>query len=106
LDIYPDALVLHQPSISLPNIWRLGGYKLLLEVERAFRSLKSTLNLRPVYQSKDDRIRSHVILRWLSLLLVRIAEAETGLSWSEIRGQVQQQHLIDLFGKNGRILQH
>ena len=82
------------------------GYKQLLEVERAFRTLKSTLNLRPVYHSKDDRIRSHVVLCWLALLLIRIAEVETGLSWSRIRRQMQQQNLIDLFGKNGRILQH
>ena len=34
------------------------GYKQLLEVERAFRTLKSTLCLRPVYHSKDDRIRA------------------------------------------------
>jgi transposase len=54
------------------------GYKQLLEVERAFRTLKSTLCLRPVYHSKDDRIRSHVLLCWLALLLVRIAEVETG----------------------------
>lgn len=82
------------------------GYKQLLEVERAFRTLKSTLNLRPVHHSKDDRIRSHVILCWLALLLVRIAEVETGISWNKIRSQMQQQNLIDLFGKNGRILQH
>jgi transposase len=37
-------------------------YKQLLEVERV-RTLKSTLCLRPVYHSKDDRIRSHVLIR-------------------------------------------
>ncbi|WP_321414630.1 transposase [uncultured Desulfobacter sp.] len=37
------------------------GYKQLMEVERAFRTLKSTLSLRPVYHTKDDRIRSHVL---------------------------------------------
>ena len=82
------------------------GYKQLLEVERAFRTLKSTLSLRPVYHSKDDRIRSHVLICWLALLLVRIAEVETGQSWPKIRQQMQQQNLIDLFGTNGRILQH
>jgi transposase len=82
------------------------GYKQLLEVERAFRTLKSTLCLRPVYHSKDDRIRSHVLLCWLALLLVRIAEVETGQSWSAIRRLMQQQNLIDLCGKNWRILQH
>jgi hypothetical protein len=82
------------------------GYKQLLEVERAFRTLKSTLCLRPVYHSKDERIRSHVLLCWLALLLIRIAEVETGLSWPRIRRQMQQLNLIDFFGKNGRILQH
>lgn len=82
------------------------GYKQLLEVERAFRTLKSTLCLRPVYHSKDDRIRSHVLICWLALLLVRIAEVETGQTWPTIRRQMQQQNLVDLFGRNGRILQH
>jgi IS4 transposase len=82
------------------------GYKQLLEVERAFRTLKSTLCLRPVYHSKDDRIRSHVLICWLSLLLVRIAEVETGLTWPRIRRQMQQLNLIEFFDNNGRILQH
>ena len=77
-----------------------------MEVKRAFRTFKSTLCLRPVYHSKDDRIRSHVLLCWLALLLVRIAEVETGLSWPKIRRQMQQLNLIQFFDKNGRILQH
>jgi len=43
------------------------GYKQLMEVERAFRTLKSTLSLRPVYHTRSDRIRSHVMLCWLAL---------------------------------------
>ena len=82
------------------------GYKQLMEVERAFRTLKSTLCLRPMYHSKDDRIRSHVLLCWLALLLVRIVEVEVGDTWPSIRRQMQQLNLIEFFDKNGRILQH
>jgi len=82
------------------------GYKQLMEVERAFRTLKSTLCLRPVYHSKDDRIRSHVMLCWLALLLVRIAEVETGQTWPKIRRQMQQLNLVEFIDKNGRILQY
>jgi len=82
------------------------GYKQLLEVEQAFRTLKTTLELRPVYHSRDDRIRSHILLCWLALLLVRVAEVETGRTWRHIRRHMQQQNLVDLFGANGRILQH
>ena len=82
------------------------GYKQLLEVERAFRTLKSTLCLRPVYHSKDDRIRSHVLICWLALLLVRIAEVETGITWAKIRREMQRLHLGEFLSKKTRILQH
>lgn len=82
------------------------GYKQLMEVERAFRTLKSALCLRPIYHSKDDRIRSHVLLCWLALLLVRICEVDTGMSWPTIRREMQQIHLGEFCNKNGRILQH
>jgi len=82
------------------------GYKQLMEVERAFRTLKTTLSLRPIYHSKDERIRSHVLLCWLALLLVRIAETKTGLSWSRIRRQMQRLHLGEFFNKKNRVLRH
>jgi Transposase len=45
-----------------------------MEAGRAFRTMTSTLDLRPVYHRLDDRIRAHVLLCWLALLLVRVAE--------------------------------
>ena len=82
------------------------GYKQLMEVERAFRTLKGTLSLRPIYHSKDDRIRSHVLLCWLALLLIRIAEVETGITWPNIRREMQRIHLGEFLTKKTRILQH
>lgn len=82
------------------------GYKQLMEVERAFRTLKSTLSLRPVYHTKDDRIRSHVMLCWLALLLVRVAELETGMTWPKVRTEMERLHLGKFLHKDGHILQH
>ncbi len=82
------------------------GYKQLMEVERAFRTLKSTLSLRPVYHTKDDRIRSHVLLCWLALLLVRIAELEVGMTWPRVRAELERLHLGKFLHKDGRILQY
>ena len=45
------------------------GYKQLIEVEDAFRTLKTTLDIRPVYHRLSDRIRAHVMLSWLALLV-------------------------------------
>jgi transposase len=81
------------------------GYKQLMEVERAFRTLKTTLELRPLYHRKDERIQSHVLLCYLSLLLVRIAERETGETWDHIRSVMERCHLGEFSSKDGRILQ-
>jgi transposase len=91
---------------SLPAEDIARGYKQLMEVERSFRTLKTTLCLRPVYHSKDDRIRSHVLICWLALLLIRIAEVETGISWPQIRRELQRLHLGEFLTKKSRILQH
>ncbi len=81
------------------------GYKQLLEVERAFRTMKTTLDLRPVYHRKDERIEAHVFLCFLALLLVRIAERKTGLTWDRIRTVMERLHRIEFFSKDGRVLQ-
>lgn len=61
------------------------GYKQLWHVERVFRDLKHTVDVRPVNHSKEERIRSHVLLCWLALLLIRIAENETGQTWFQMK---------------------
>mgnify|MGYP000873219733 FL=1 len=81
------------------------GYKQLLEVERAFRTLKTTLELRPVYHRKDERIEAHVFICFLALLLVRIAERKTGRTWDQIRSIMERIHLGEFLSKNGRVLQ-
>jgi transposase len=81
------------------------GYKQLMEVERAFRTLKTTLELRPLYHRKDERIQAHVLLCYLSLLLVRIAERETGETWDHIRSVMERCHLGEFSSKDGRIFQ-
>jgi transposase len=91
-------------SLSVEDI--ALGYKQLLEVERAFRTLKSSLSLRPIYHSKDDRIRSHVLICWLALLLVRIAEVETEMSWAVVRRTMQRLHLGEFLNEKNRVLRH
>jgi len=81
------------------------GYKQLMEVERAFKTLKTTLELRPLYHHKDERIRSHVLLCFLSLLLARIAERQTGQTWDHLRAILERIHLGEFESKDGRILQ-
>jgi len=64
------------------------GYKQLAEVERGWRDLKQVIDLRPACHRKEQRIRAHVILCWLALLLLRIAETTCGQTWPQIRREL------------------
>lgn len=61
------------------------GYRQLQAIERVYRDLKHTLDIRPVYHRLEDRIRSHVLLCWLAMLLIRVIENETGETWFQIK---------------------
>ena len=89
------------PSMSAEDA--AVGYKQLAEVERAFRTMKSQLDLRPVHHRLDERIRAHVLLCWLGLLLVRVVETETGMTWDRIRDEMDEVSLTSLLSKHGRV---
>jgi hypothetical protein len=87
------------PHLSAEDI--ALGYKQLLEVERDWRTMKTTLDLRPVYHRLEDRIRAHVICCWLALLLIRITETTTGSTWHHIRDEFDLLHLGTFTGPAG-----
>jgi hypothetical protein len=89
------------PTLSAEDI--ALGYKQLLQVERAWRDMKTTLDLRPVHHRKEDRIRAHVQLCWLALLLIRIAEHETGDTWRNLRRELQRLHQGTFRGSAGEV---
>ncbi|MPZ29195.1 MAG: hypothetical protein GEV12_23080 [Micromonosporaceae bacterium] len=79
------------------------GYKGLYEAERGWRDLKSTLDLRPVYHHREDRIRAHVQLQWLALLLLRVTETTAGDTWRNIRDELERLHLVTLATTEGQV---
>src|SRR4029453_18203825 len=91
------------PTLSAEDV--ALGYKQLLEVERGWRDMKSTLDLRPVYHHLERRIRAHVLLCWLALLLIRLAETATGDTWRNLRHELDRMHLGQFAGPAGRVLQ-
>jgi Transposase DDE domain len=78
------------------------GYKQLLEVERGWRDMKQVLDLRPIYHRREDRIRAHVWLCWLALLLMRVAENTSGQTWNRIRAEAQRIHAVTFTGPAGQ----
>ena len=80
-----------------------AAYRQLYQVERGWRDLKGALKLRPVFHHREDRIRSHVQLCWLALLLIRVAENATGDSWRSVRDELERMHLVTLKTAEGRV---
>jgi hypothetical protein len=81
------------------------GYKALYEAERGWRDLKHTIDMRPAYHRREDRIEAHVQLCWLALLLLRVAETEVGDTWRNLRNELDRMHLVTLATSEGTIAQ-
>ena len=91
------------PTLSAEDV--ALGYKQLLEVERGWRDMKSTLELRPVYHRLEDRIRAHVLLCWLALLLIRLAETAASDTWRNLRHELDRMHRVTLATDEGVVVQ-
>jgi hypothetical protein len=74
-------------------------------VERGWRDFKGALGLRPVIHHREDRIRAHIQLCWLALLLLRVIENATGDTWRNTRHELDRLHLITLATTDGHVAQ-
>ncbi len=91
------------PDLSAEDV--ALGYKNLLEAERGFRDLKGTLELRPVFHRLEPRIRAHVLICWLALLLIRVAERQSSQTWRRISLELGRLHQVTLTGPAGTVQQ-
>jgi len=80
-------------------------YKQLIEVEACWRDQKHILDVRPIYHRKEDRIRAHVLLSFLALLLCRVAETRAHDTWRNLRRELERIQLGYFKGSAGRVHQ-
>ena len=74
-------------------------YKELSDVERGFRCLKDVLEMRPIYHKSERRVRAHIFVAALALLLTRLLErrlkeAGVKLSAQQAMQAVSTIHLV------------
>src|SRR5438128_3657121 len=65
--IYVLRTSVPEAELEAPDVVR--AYKQLKEVERAFRTLKGPLELRPIHHRLEDRVKAHVFLCMLAYYL-------------------------------------
>jgi hypothetical protein len=81
------------------------AYKQLVAVEAGWRDMKGALRLRPVFHFREDRIRAHVQLCWLALLLIRVAETSAADTWRNLRHELDRMALVTLSTGDGQVAQ-
>jgi transposase len=91
-------------ELKLPAEELVRGYHDLCLIERAFRSMKSVLEIEPVYHRTPERITSHVHLCVLAYLLTRLVENRTGESWELVRECLEQISLTSLKTERATVL--
>ncbi len=79
------------------EIWRT--YIALTRIESAFRDLKGTLDMRPVYHQKEIRVETHVFLAVLAFHLQAVIERtlkEAGdhTCWETVREELSTHHVV------------
>jgi transposase len=73
---------------SLNVLEAVAIYKDLADVERGFRHLKDVLAMRPIYHQVEPRVRAHIFVAALALLVQRLLDRrlrEAGIEFSATR---------------------
>ncbi len=58
-----------------------------------------------MFHHREDRIRAHIQLCWLALLLLRVIENATGDTWRNTRHELDRMALVTLATPNGNVTQ-
>ena len=82
-----DGFLVLNHKVAPSEIRRIYGG--LWRIEQTFKVTKTgMINLRPVFHSRDDRIRAHFLLCFVALVMERILELKLG--WRRSAGEIQE----------------
>jgi len=70
------------------------SYKSLMKVEKAFRVIKNEIDIRPVYVRKETRIKGHVMICYLSLLVEILLEKKLNELFPEMSKKAERQKIL------------
>jgi transposase len=104
-EVIDGLLLLETTDLISPADEIVRRYKELAEIERGWRSLKSTILLRPVYHWTEERIRAHVFICVLALQIERwMRKKLKGTSAPVAIRQLRQIKMVEIIDANGKRL--
>jgi hypothetical protein len=102
---YDGKFLVHGNDDTLSAEDMALGYKQMIRVEQAWRDMKSTLDMRPVFHWAPHRIHSHVAITVLSLLLERTVEHACADTWRNVSDRLRRIQLAQLLSPHGTVWQ-
>jgi len=105
-----DGKFVLSTSTALPAAEVAQAYKSLWRVERAFREVKSTLDVRPIFHQRDDSVIGHIVGCFLALRLEvdlqrRLDAKSLAAPWPDLMRDLArlQAVIVDLDGTRYRL---
>ena len=104
-----DGKYVLRTNTKLTNREVAQSYKLLWKVERAFRELKSGLDLRPIYHYTDTRVKGHIMICFLALVMEtalcrKLKEIGSTFSYAEILEDLKEIRAVEITVEGKRFL--
>jgi transposase len=84
---YEGKYLIQTEEEGITAVEAVEAYKSLSEVERAFRSLKDVIRMRPIYHHTATRVQGHIFVAALALLLKRALEKKLKAHGSKLSGE-------------------
>lgn len=84
-EMYDGYYAIVTSELQLSDREIIDTYRGLWEIEETFRVTKSTLEARPVYVSREDRIGAHFLTCFIALVIIRLIQKKTDRRYSAER---------------------
>lgn len=85
------AISTNAKTISIELV--LEHYAYLYQIEHCFRTFKSFLETRPMFHWTDERIKGHLVMCYISFIVLRYIEEKTNCTEQQIRKHLSQMQM-------------
>jgi transposase len=83
--LYDGYYAIVTSELEMSDQGVIDTYRGLWEIEETFKVTKGTLEARPVYVSREDRIGAHFLTCFISLVIIRLLQKKTNRRYSAER---------------------
>jgi transposase len=78
---------------TITNEEVLEQYSYLYQIEHSFRTFKSFLETRPMYHWTDERIKGHLVMCYISFVILRFLQEKTEMTEQQLRKTLSKMQL-------------